>query len=272
MDILFQSESEDSDIEDVKSSDSENENEDEKNDSENEEYSSEFDSDQDEVEPDEEGDDDAIKNDDYSIEMYIYDNKPVKTNHSKGRKKKNISISKQIKKCCIEKEYKFLDRNVRNRTLLFLKKQKLDESVEELIFDTCVRLYENKYNTKVKKSTFVGRDFKEIYTDNSYNILFKLVNSEDKDSVISMLKNNTFIENQYREQKFIDSCETKAIEEPPRVKPGIHRCNKCFYNKDKKDDDTRGQRTWYYELQTRSADEPMTCFITCLDCGFKWKQ
>ena len=28
----------------------------------------------------------------------------------------------------------------------------------------------------------------------------------------------------------------------------------------------------YYEVQTRSADEPMTQFITCLDCGNRWKQ
>lgn len=28
----------------------------------------------------------------------------------------------------------------------------------------------------------------------------------------------------------------------------------------------------YFELQTRSADEPMTLFITCLECGKKWKQ
>ena len=28
----------------------------------------------------------------------------------------------------------------------------------------------------------------------------------------------------------------------------------------------------YYELQTRSADEPMTIFITCLACGKHWRQ
>ena len=28
----------------------------------------------------------------------------------------------------------------------------------------------------------------------------------------------------------------------------------------------------YYEVQTRSADEPMTQFISCLDCGNRWKQ
>lgn len=27
----------------------------------------------------------------------------------------------------------------------------------------------------------------------------------------------------------------------------------------------------YYQLQTRAADEPMTTFITCINCGKQWK-
>ena len=28
----------------------------------------------------------------------------------------------------------------------------------------------------------------------------------------------------------------------------------------------------YYEVQTRSADEPMTQFVNCLECNNRWKQ
>ena len=41
---------------------------------------------------------------------------------------------------------------------------------------------------------------------------------------------------------------------------GFFSCRKC------------GKRnTTYYQMQTRGADEPMTNFITCLDCGNNWK-
>ena len=33
----------------------------------------------------------------------------------------------------------------------------------------------------------------------------------------------------------------------------------------------RKRRCTYYELQTRSADEPMTTFVHCLECGNHWK-
>jgi len=37
-------------------------------------------------------------------------------------------------------------------------------------------------------------------------------------------------------------------------------CLKCNQNK-----------TTYFQLQTRSADEPMTTFVTCCNCGHHWK-
>lgn len=38
-------------------------------------------------------------------------------------------------------------------------------------------------------------------------------------------------------------------------------CGKC-----------RSKKCTYYTMQTRSADEPETIFITCLDCGKNWKR
>lgn len=39
-----------------------------------------------------------------------------------------------------------------------------------------------------------------------------------------------------------------------------YKCGRC-----------KKSRCSYYELQTRSADESTTIFITCLECGHKWK-
>lgn len=41
---------------------------------------------------------------------------------------------------------------------------------------------------------------------------------------------------------------------------GIFKCEKC-----------REYKTTYYQMQTRSADEPMTVFITCHVCKLTWK-
>jgi len=41
---------------------------------------------------------------------------------------------------------------------------------------------------------------------------------------------------------------------------GLLKCGKC-----------KSLKTTYYQLQTRSADEPMTTYATCRACGHKWK-
>jgi DNA-directed RNA polymerase subunit M/transcription elongation factor TFIIS len=41
---------------------------------------------------------------------------------------------------------------------------------------------------------------------------------------------------------------------------GQFKCGKC-----------KSVKTTYYQLQTRSADEPMTTYVTCLSCSNRWK-
>lgn len=40
----------------------------------------------------------------------------------------------------------------------------------------------------------------------------------------------------------------------------MFKCGKC-----------RGRKCTYFQMQTRSADEPMTTFVTCVNCGNHWK-
>jgi DNA-directed RNA polymerase subunit M/transcription elongation factor TFIIS len=41
---------------------------------------------------------------------------------------------------------------------------------------------------------------------------------------------------------------------------GLFKCGKC-----------KSIKTTYYQMQTRSADEPMTTYVTCKGCGNRWK-
>lgn len=41
---------------------------------------------------------------------------------------------------------------------------------------------------------------------------------------------------------------------------GLFKCGKC-----------KSLKTTYYQMQTRSADEPMTTYVTCKNCGIRWK-
>lgn len=41
---------------------------------------------------------------------------------------------------------------------------------------------------------------------------------------------------------------------------GMFKCNRC-----------KSMKTVYYQMQTRSADEPMTTYVTCTNCEARWK-
>ena len=61
--------------------------------------------------------------------------------------------------------------------------------------------------------------------------------------------------------------EEKRIKDENKFTPKIEAstddfvCGKC-----------KSKKCTYYQLQTRSADEPMTTFVTCLDCGNRFKR
>jgi len=71
---------------------------------------------------------------------------------------------------------------------------------------------------------------------------------------------------QIRPDKWEDLIQMKKIRDKNKYEPVLEASTddfKCWKCKSKK--------CTYYQLQTRSADEPMTTFVTCLDCGNRWK-
>mmetsp|Transcript_40657 Transcript_40657/g.73231 ORF Transcript_40657/g.73231 Transcript_40657/m.73231 type:complete len:347 (+) Transcript_40657:58-1098(+) len=51
-----------------------------------------------------------------------------------------------------------------------------------------------------------------------------------------------------------------ALKNGQQLTTGMFQCGKC-----------KGTKTTYFQMQTRSSDEPMTTFVTCLTCNNRWK-
>ena len=58
----------------------------------------------------------------------------------------------------------------------------------------------------------------------------------------------------------VNSVRSDWEQKHAKVTSGVYKCGKCGCDK-----------TTQHEMQTRSADEPMTIFINCVECGNSWK-
>ena len=120
--------------------------------------------------------------------------------------------------------------------------------------------------------------FKKLYTSKARSILFNIKNDKNSDftdkirsgelkvskvphmSSVKMFPAlyEPIIEN-LKQREFIRMAREAAANRPEQG-CGMFKCDKCGkYN------------TTYYSLQIRGADEPMTNFITCLECNNRWK-
>ena len=61
--------------------------------------------------------------------------------------------------------------------------------------------------------------------------------------------------------QWLEEVYPKHIERTVDITDSVLQCRKCKKNS-----------VDYYEKQTRGADEPMTLFAHCLNCGYRWRQ
>ena len=146
-------------------------------------------------------------------------------------------------------------------------------NVEKSIYNYIIKLSKNKniersWNNDIFRNLYLSK-VRSIYSNlksDSYiqnkNFLTLIQNGEiDIKNIATMSVYDIFPEN-WKEILELKSKKDKLkYELKPEAMTDAFKCRKC------------GSRsTSYYEVQTRSADEPMTQFITCLNCNNRWKQ
>jgi transcription elongation factor S-II len=152
----------------------------------------------------------------------------------------NISLSRQIEK------------QLYNSAISIAKEKYINRKWDNVLF-------KELYISKIR--SFYSNISKDSYIDNP-NFKKKLITGKiniddlNKLSVYDIYPENwsELLDKKIKRDKL--KYETK-----PQAMTDQFKCRKC------------GSRSCsYYEVQTRSPDEPMTQFISCLDCGNRWKQ
>lgn len=149
----------------------------------------------------------------------------------------------------------------------------LCKKIEKQIYNSSIRLAKSKYiqrqwSNPIFKHIYITkvRSFYSNVSDTSYiqnpHFKQKILSGEIKiDQISNLSVYDIYPENwsQLLDEKI--KRDKLKYEMKPTAMTDQFKCRKCS-----------SRSCSYYEVQTRSADEPMTQFITCLDCGCRWKQ
>jgi len=142
--------------------------------------------------------------------------------------------------------------------------------IERSIFNWTIVTSEQNSITRLWTNTI----FKNLYIEKAANIIdninpdshignknliLKIKNGTiDPSNIVNMSPYDIFPE---KWELIIKRQENTIIEkEREKAYTDQFKCHKC-----------KQKKCTYYQMQTRSADEPMTVFITCVNCKNKWK-
>jgi len=156
--------------------------------------------------------------------------------------------------------------NIQNRLQEIIKNEKITVNLEKGIFNFAIKSAEERNIVKKWYNPY----FVQLYID-KLRVIFQNLQHEP---LLKKLKYRNikahelaFMTHQeLRPDKWKERIAVKEQHDQNRYAPKLNAntddftCRKCKSNK-----------CSYYQLQTRSADEPMTTFVTCIDCGNRWK-
>ena len=142
------------------------------------------------------------------------------------------------------------------KKLLTVADETFFQNIEKGIFNKALKI---STENDIEKS-WDNDIFTHIYKQRYIEVLMNMKKNPDLiEKLISKdISMKDFSDFTYEE---LDSEKWKPVEfVDDDVEEGIFQCRKCG-----------SRKTTYYSLQTRSSDEPMTNFITCIECKNRWK-
>jgi transcription elongation factor S-II len=156
--------------------------------------------------------------------------------------------------------------NIRQKLGEFFEKEKDAVNLEKGVHNWALKEATNKRVVKKWDNPF----FVQIYLDHLRSIYINLKNETLLNKVISgEIKAQEIAFMTHQEifpEKWEDLIKAKSIRDKNKFEQNLEAatdtftCRKC-----------KSKKCTYYQMQTRSADEPMTIFVTCIDCGNRWK-
>ena len=156
-----------------------------------------------------------------------------------------------------------------------LEKGSYNYTLEECGKRNIIKKWANKYFVEIYKSKF-----RSIYNNLKNNSIKELITKKQiKAHELAFMTHQEMLPEKWKELE-----EDIKIKRQNKYVPVVeastdsYECMKCrdIENKQARSENRKVNRERFtkcthFQLQTRSADEPMTTFITCLNCGSKWK-
>jgi transcription elongation factor S-II len=155
---------------------------------------------------------------------------------------------------------------VRVKINKFLNNESMCNNLEKGIYNYCIKEATSRQIVKKWDNVY----FTHLYIDKLRSVYCNLNNPELIKRIVSKVIKPHEVAFMTHQEIIPDKWEIllrdKKIREENIYAPKLEAstdgftCRKC-----------KSKECSYYQLQTRSADEPMTTFVTCITCGNRWK-
>lgn len=185
-------------------------------------------------------------NDDVNVDIEVDD---IKDDINEGLRLSNIKLFEKL---------------VNNNQAKIIEDSIFRFTNEKSIERKVIRKWDNPIFRKIyinKSRSIYSNINPESYIQNSLLLNKIKKNKISIDNIAYMSYQELFPEHWKKLMDYKYKREKIMYEDKPEAMTDQFKCGRC-----------KSRKCTYYELQTRSADEGMTTFITCLNCGNRWKQ